>query len=353
MSQTLGARLRHRREQQGIALATIAERTKIKASLLAALERDDVSQWPTGIFRRSFVRGYAEAIGLDADAVVQEFQTVHHQHDDIEAAAAALAAVTGDTRGNPRPPTRIGTMLRSAIAAVSQRRRLHGDEAQGHDGDTASDERLPIGIGSPATAAPSPQPPTTDRAGEMDVVSPPPDEPGWSDPDLPAVARLCTEFARVEHVDQVQPLLRDAAGILDATGVIVWVWDEFALHLRPALAHGYSHRVLAQLPAVERDADNPTAAAFRSASAIGLSDEAGGALVVPLLASTGCVGVLALELPRGSETSRTVRAVAAIFAAMLVQLTGGAGPADAGVDAEESAPPVYSSSASMAARSGP
>jgi transcriptional regulator with XRE-family HTH domain len=341
MSQTLGARLRHRREQQGIALTTIAEQTKIKASLLAALERDDVSQWPTGIFRRSFVRGYAEAIGLDADAVVQEFQTVHPQPDDIEAAAAALAAATGETWSHDRPPTRIGTMLRSAIAAVSPRRRVHVPDGQGHDGETASIDRTAGTIGAPATVEAAAEPRTIDRADDVAVVPPALNELVPSDPDLPAVARLCTEFACIEHVDQVQPLLRDAAGILDATGVIVWVWDECALHLRPALAHGYSHRVLAQLPAVERDADNPTAAAFRSASAIGVSDEAGGALVVPLLASTGCVGVLALELPRGSETSRTVRAVATIFAAMFVQLTGGvAGPAGVGVGAQAAASPV-------------
>src|SRR5687767_246058 len=52
MTDSFGARLRQRREQQDIALLTIAEQTKIKLSLLEALERDDVSQWPAGIFRR-------------------------------------------------------------------------------------------------------------------------------------------------------------------------------------------------------------------------------------------------------------------------------------------------------------
>src|SRR5690606_31167693 len=126
------------------------------------------------------------------------------------------------------------------------------------------------------------------------------------------------------------PLLGEAARLLDANGLIVWMWDDLSGHLRPALAHGYSHRVLAQLPAVDRDADNPTAAAFRSASAVSVSDDTSGALVVPLLASTGCAGVLALELSRGSEDLAAVRAVATIFAAMLVQLTGDAA-APAGV----------------------
>ena len=73
MTDTFGARLRHERELRQIALADIASRTKIKASLFEALERDDASQWPSGIFRRSFMRAYAEAVGLDVDATLREF----------------------------------------------------------------------------------------------------------------------------------------------------------------------------------------------------------------------------------------------------------------------------------------
>src|SRR5436305_4582925 len=70
---TFGPRLRQERERRQISLTSIAENTKIGRSLLAALERDDFSRWPTGIFRRSFVRAYAQAIGLDADEIVKEF----------------------------------------------------------------------------------------------------------------------------------------------------------------------------------------------------------------------------------------------------------------------------------------
>jgi hypothetical protein len=69
----LGAWLRRERERAGVALEAIAARTKVARSLLDALERNDVSRWPSGIFRRSFVRGYAEAVGLDPDYVVALF----------------------------------------------------------------------------------------------------------------------------------------------------------------------------------------------------------------------------------------------------------------------------------------
>ena len=73
MTTSFGARLRAQRERKRIDLKAIAHDTKIKASLFEALERDDVSAWPSGIFRRAFIRAYAEAIGLDPEPVVHEF----------------------------------------------------------------------------------------------------------------------------------------------------------------------------------------------------------------------------------------------------------------------------------------
>jgi transcriptional regulator with XRE-family HTH domain len=73
MIDEFGPRLRRERERRKISLESISANTKVSISLFEALERDDVSRWPCGIFRRSFVRSYAEAIGLDGDDVVREF----------------------------------------------------------------------------------------------------------------------------------------------------------------------------------------------------------------------------------------------------------------------------------------
>jgi transcriptional regulator with XRE-family HTH domain len=68
-----GERLRRHREKQQITLAQIAASTKVAASLFAGLEKGDCSRWPGGMYNRSFVRGYAAAIRLDADDVAAEF----------------------------------------------------------------------------------------------------------------------------------------------------------------------------------------------------------------------------------------------------------------------------------------
>jgi transcriptional regulator with XRE-family HTH domain len=78
-----GNRLRLERERRRITLASIAADTKISLALLQGLERDDVSRWPSGIFRRSFIRGYAQAVGLDADVIEREF--FEYFRDPVEA----------------------------------------------------------------------------------------------------------------------------------------------------------------------------------------------------------------------------------------------------------------------------
>src|SRR6476619_7395523 len=120
---SFGARLRLRREEQDIALATIAEQTKIKLSLLEALERDDVSHWPSGIFRRAFIRAYAAAINLNPDVVVREFFEVHPEPVDEIAAALAIATAADGARMNGGPPTRLRNLVGSAIDSLARLRR--------------------------------------------------------------------------------------------------------------------------------------------------------------------------------------------------------------------------------------
>src|SRR4030095_9110538 len=70
MPESCGARLRQQREKKGVSLKAIAHQTKIQVSLLEGLEKDDITHWPAGIFRRAYVREYAQAIGLDPDGLV-------------------------------------------------------------------------------------------------------------------------------------------------------------------------------------------------------------------------------------------------------------------------------------------
>jgi cytoskeletal protein RodZ len=110
---SFGSRLRYERERRQIALKSIAESTKINIALLEGLERDDVSRWPSGIFRKSFIRSYAEAIGVNPDPIVREFVELYPDPLEIEVAAPAAARVLHPQSGSTDPvrPSSSGSPL--------------------------------------------------------------------------------------------------------------------------------------------------------------------------------------------------------------------------------------------------
>ncbi|MEN3336704.1 MAG: hypothetical protein V7647_380 [Acidobacteriota bacterium] len=388
MAVSFGTRLRLRREEQGIALTAIAEDLKIKLSLLEAVERDDVTHWPSGIYRRAFIRAYAHAIGLNPDVVVREFVELHPDPEEVAAFASAPGSPTDNGPAGGGPPTRLRNIVGSAIVSLSRLGR--GPAAQSPGIPRAAAPAAPSRAEIIVPSAPEPPPqhtiaeaprdviarrdtvgpreavsrveavprlegvPRVERVADAvvvesfnDVVVEPVNDDGVDEltpavaqvaaaepppppPDLLAVAHLCTRLGCVLDARELPPLLQEAARILDVSGLIVWLWHDTAGELRPALVHGYSDQVLAQLPTVSRDADNPTAAAFRSAQTCAIvgHDQRGGALVVPLLEPEGCAGVLAMEFQDGREQTPTVHAVAMIVASTLSQLVRGARPAD-------------------------
>ena len=71
--EAFGPNLRRMRIQKGVSLQHIANETNISEVLWSAMERNDFSRWPNGIFARAYIRDYAKMIGADPDATVDEF----------------------------------------------------------------------------------------------------------------------------------------------------------------------------------------------------------------------------------------------------------------------------------------
>ena len=70
-----GQQLFEARQRRGLTLDEISRTTKIPVSLLRAIERNDVARLPQGFFTRAFVRAYAAEVGLDADHILESFDT--------------------------------------------------------------------------------------------------------------------------------------------------------------------------------------------------------------------------------------------------------------------------------------
>jgi hypothetical protein len=85
-----GPHLRAARERAGVSLEAISQSTKIQQSLLAGLERNDLSHWPSGIFRRAFFREYLAAIGIESEALVADFVRLFPESGSPDAEDAFL-----------------------------------------------------------------------------------------------------------------------------------------------------------------------------------------------------------------------------------------------------------------------
>jgi len=96
-----GLELRRARERRGLTLEEISGQTKVSAAHFAALECGDVSRWPSGIFRRAFIRGYAAAVGLDPDETVARFGRFFPDPVDDPRAAQRAASATRASASAP------------------------------------------------------------------------------------------------------------------------------------------------------------------------------------------------------------------------------------------------------------
>lgn len=142
--------------------------------------------------------------------------------------------------------------------------------------------------------------------------------------DFAGVAALCVDLARVVDTRALPSMLDRAASLLDASGIILWIADPDGRELNPIFAQGYPPQLVNRLGTIARDAENATAAAFRTSLVQTVMADAfsPGAIAAPLVTSGGCVGVMAAEVRHDSERQDTKLAAATIVAAQLATLVG-------------------------------
>ena len=73
MSQTLGEKLRQAREERDISISEVAEQTRISPHYIEAIENDDYSPLPGGIFNKGFIKSFAKFVGLDEEEALQDY----------------------------------------------------------------------------------------------------------------------------------------------------------------------------------------------------------------------------------------------------------------------------------------
>jgi len=98
----IGATLREAREQAHLDIMDFESRTKIRAKYLRALEDEEWSLLPGYTFTKGFLRTYADMLGLDGRALVDEFKRQYRDPSELDAPAHATAARRGEPRRSSR-----------------------------------------------------------------------------------------------------------------------------------------------------------------------------------------------------------------------------------------------------------
>ncbi|MHB8531944.1 MAG: helix-turn-helix domain-containing protein [Solirubrobacteraceae bacterium] len=114
----IGATLREARMRARIDVSEIEAQTKIRAKYLRALENEEWGLLPGPTFVKSFLRTYAQALGLDGKALVEEYRVHHEGQGDVMLEPLAASSQRSRGRNQALGPSRGYVAAVSAIGLI-------------------------------------------------------------------------------------------------------------------------------------------------------------------------------------------------------------------------------------------
>lgn len=100
----IGATLQSARTGAGLDIADLEAETKIRAKYLRALEQEDWDQLPGPTYVRSFLRTYADALGLDGRMLVEQYRLRHENLTDQDLQPISPVRRRAPRERRPGPP---------------------------------------------------------------------------------------------------------------------------------------------------------------------------------------------------------------------------------------------------------
>jgi cytoskeleton protein RodZ len=114
---SIGDTLREARMRQRLDIADVEAKTKIRAKYLRALENEEFGMLPGPTFVKTFLRSYAEVLGLDPHLLVEDYRARYEPRADAELKPIGPPGLARDRRRrSPRPP---GPFLLAGLALAA------------------------------------------------------------------------------------------------------------------------------------------------------------------------------------------------------------------------------------------
>jgi cytoskeleton protein RodZ len=98
----IGERLREARMRQKIDIAEVEAATKIRAKYLRALENEEFGLLPGTTFVKTFMRTYAEYLGLDAQLLIEEYRVDYEPRGEGDQPMVSRPSRRQQERRRPR-----------------------------------------------------------------------------------------------------------------------------------------------------------------------------------------------------------------------------------------------------------
>jgi cytoskeleton protein RodZ len=145
----IGTTLREARMRARIDISEIETETKIRAKYLRALENEEWDLLPGPTFVKSFLRTYADALGLDGKLLIEEYKLRHEHLSDVE--LQPITPLGRRDRRRPRPGIPRGWLVAFVVVGLLAALYAIGQ----HNGDDNTPPPSNSGQTSPASTGTS------------------------------------------------------------------------------------------------------------------------------------------------------------------------------------------------------
>jgi cytoskeleton protein RodZ len=160
----IGTTLREARMRARIDISEIEAETKIRAKYLRALENEEWDLLPGPTYVKSFLRTYADALGLDGKLLIEEYKLRHERLSDVELQPIAPPGQR-ERRRRPRAALSRGWLVGLVVLALLAGLWVIGNRNQGGDdqGSTPPPASTPTTTTSSSSKASSAKKKTTKK----------------------------------------------------------------------------------------------------------------------------------------------------------------------------------------------
>jgi cytoskeletal protein RodZ len=152
---SIGETLATKRREAGLTVTQVSERTRIRQTVIRAIERDDFSMCGGNFYARGHVRNIARVVGLDPEELVREYDAAHGGAPQAVPAAVAFEPERPVRFRERRSPNWSAAMA-AALILVLIYGVVHAFDSGGPDHDPLRAGQTSRSVTAKPTPAPAP-----------------------------------------------------------------------------------------------------------------------------------------------------------------------------------------------------